>query len=484
MINMMYLVLTALLAMNVSKEILNAFKIVNKTIDKSNTLIDTKNEKVLKVIEAERKNDPEKIEMLMNIANQVKSKSDNVSKFIDDQIVTLNKLSDKDDDIEPAAQIMIERKKGVELLNKLKNYKKDVEGLMVNYPIEVPIDLSIPKTEHEENSRKWETAYFGGVPKVAALTILAKFKNDIKSSEAIAIDRLSKEATTEEHVFNAFEPIYSASSSYVLSGDKYEATIGLGAYSTNVTPEIYVNGRQLPVKDGKAVFEQTTSAAGSFKLKTVVKVPKRNGQFDEFAKDIEYTVGVPAGAAVMLDKMNVLYIGVDNPLTVSSGSGDEKTVVTASGGGVTLNKVGPGKYIAKATTVGKANLKVAVQGATGAPKDFELRVKRIPDPVPTLGGKLKGGNAQVGTIKAQSGVIAVLDNFDFQARFTIKSFVMLLSSKGDLLKAETNGPSFNEQMMGFLSRARVKDVIIIDDITAVGPDGTTRKLGNIAFTII
>ncbi len=485
MINMMYLVLTALLAMNVSKEILNAFKVVNSSIDKSNILIDEKNTKVLKVIESERKNQPEKVAELMNIAGQVQSKSDGVIKFIDDQILALNKASDKDDDLEAAALTMVEKKNGVELLKKLTDFSKDVKSLMVNYPVEVPIDLAIPKTEHEENAKKWETAYFNGVPKIAAITILSKFKNDVKAAEALVFDRLSKEASSVNVVLDKFEPIISSKSSYVLVGDKYEAMIGIGAFNTAIVPEIFVNGRQLPVKDGKATFEQVASSQGTVKLKTLVRIPKRKaGEFEETEGTLEYTVGVPAGAAVMLDKMNVLYIGVPNPLTISSGSGDEKTKVNITGAGGSLQKDGPGKYTAKATTVGKATISVSVEGGK-APKEFELRVKRIPDPVPTIGGKLKGGNVAAGTIKAQSGVVANLENFDFDAKFQVKSFTMIYVPRGaDAAREETSGPAFNEKMLGFLSRAKARDIFIIDDIRAVGPDGTTRALGQIAFTII
>lgn len=486
MINMMYLVLTALLAMNVSKEILNAFQVVNRSIDKSNLLIDDKNTKVLKLIKAEEKNEPEKVAELLGIASQVQAKSEDIIKFIDDQIAALNKASDKDDDLDVAAHRMVEQKKGQELLSKLTNYKTDVEKMMTKYPVEVPLDLAIPKTEHEENAKKWETAYFGGVPKIAAITILSKFKNDIKSAEAIVFDRLSKEATTTEIVLDKFEPIISSKSSYILQGDKYEAMIGIGAFNTAIVPEIYVNGRQLPVKDGKAIFEQVGNSAGTFKLKTLVKIPKRKaGEFEVTEGELEYTVGVPAGAAVMLDKMNVIYIGVDNPMTISSGSGDEKTKVSINGSGATLQKVGPGKYNAKATTVGKTKVSVAVEGAKTPPKEFEVRVKRIPDPVPTVGGKLKGGNVAAGTIKAQSGLMALLENFDFDAKFQIKSFTMIYVPKGnDPVREETNGPSFSSKMTDILGRCKGKDIIIFDDIRAVGPDGTTRALGQIAFTII
>ena len=484
MINMMYLVLTALLALNVSAEILNAFKTVNGSIDNSNAMIDTKNEKVKKQLQAEAKNQPEKVAELMKILTDVQGKSAEITGYIKTLEGGLNK-AEGDADLEVGTRLLAEGKDGDLLRVKLEQYKKDVAGYMTKYPLPsaIPIDVSPPKGEGGGEKMTWQMAYFHMVPKIAALTILNKFKNDVKNTEAMCMDRLAKEAVSVEVTLDKFEPLVSASSSYMLVGDKYKATIGLGAYSTAIVPEVYVGGKQLEVKDGKATYEVAASAAGSFKVPTLVKIPKRSGGFEEAKGELEYTVGVPAGAAVMLDKMNVVYIGVDNPLTISSGAGDEKTAVSPSGGGMTLTKAGPGKYIAKATTPDlKANIKVSVKD--GKTTDFPLRVKRIPDPVPTLGGKLRGGNVQPGTIKAQSGIVPLLENFDFEARFTVESYRMVLASKGEIYPVDGQGPLFTAQMTALLNRAKPKDIVYIEEIKVRGPDGQPRKIGQVVFTII
>ena len=483
MINMMYLVLTALLAMNVSAEILNAFKTVNGSIVRSNEMIDSKNAKVVKLLEAERKNQPEKVEELMGIVKQVQSKSTELNKYIEGLVKELNK-AESDADLEVGTRLLAEGKDGDLLRSKLEAYKTDVTKLMGKYTLtsQIPIDVTPPKGEEGGEKLSWQMAYFHMVPKVAAMTILNKFNNDVKNTEAACMDRLAKEAVSVEVTLDKFEPLVSSKSSYVLVGDKYEATIGLGAYSTAIVPEVYVGGKQLQIKDGKATYEVPASASGTFKVPTLVKIPKRSGGFEEAKGELEYTVGVPAGAAVMLDKMNVVYIGVDNPITISSGAGDEKTSVVPNGGGITLSKAGPGKYIAKATTPDmKAGISVSVKG--GKTTAFPIRVKRIPDPIPTLGGKLRGGNAQPGTIKAQTGIVPVLDNFDFEARFTVESYDMVFVSKGEIFRASTSGPLFSAQMQTFLSRAKPKDVIYLEEIKVRGPDGSPRKIGQIVFTV-
>jgi len=490
MINMMYLVLTALLALNVSAEILNAFKTVNGSINRSNSMIDSKNEKVIKQLEAERKNQPEKVEELMKMVKSVQDKSNDLSGYIDGLEKQLEK-AESDADLEVGTRLLAEGKDGDLLRTKLETFKTDIAGIMTKYqlPSEIPVDVTPPKTESGEKV-SWQMAYFHMVPKVAALTILNKFKNDVKNTDAMCMDRLAKEAVSVEVTLDKFEPLVSAKSSYILVGDKYEATIGLGAYSTAIVPDVYVGGTKLEVKDGKATYTANAGAAGTFKIPTLVKIPKRTKNadgsqaFEEAKGELEYTVGVPAGAAVMLDKMNVVYIGVDNPITVSSGAGAEKTQVVPSGGGMTLAKgAGPGKWVARATTPDmKANIKVSVTG--GKATDFPIRVKRIPDPVPTLGGKLRGGNAQPGSIKAQSGIVPLLENFDFEARFNVESYTMVFVSKGEIYRAEGSGPLFNAQMQAFLNRAKPKDVIYVEEIKVRGPDNTPRKIGQIVFTII
>lgn len=483
MINMMYLVLTALLAMNVSAEILNAFSTVNNSILKSNTMIDTKNNALVKALEKEKESDPAKAAKLLEIAGDVRSKSSTLIAYIEGLKSELDKQSDKDDDLDVASRVIVDGGKGKELYSKLQKYQSEVDAAMGEYKVPLSLDLAIPKTQNKENASSWDKAYFYMVPKIAAKTILSKFQNDIKSSEAVMMEELAKQAVTVDIKLDQFKPLVSAKSSYILLGDKYEATIGVGAFSSQIEPEITVNGSRLNVEPGTgmAKYSVQPGSAGTNTLNVRVGLKKRDGTMEYYDDKLEYEVGVPAGAAVMPDKMNVIYIGVDNPMTISSGAGAEKTVVTASG--ASINKgTGPGKYVARATTVGQATINVAVTG--GKSNAFPFRVKRIPDPIPTLGGKLRGGNAPAGTIKAQSGIVPILENFDFEARFNVQSFTMIYSSKGEIFKAEASGPLFNDQMNNFLTRCRPKDIIFIDDIKVVGPDGTPRKLGQIAFTII
>ena len=484
MINMMYLVLTALLALNVSAEILNAFKTVDGSIISSNKMLAEKTQKVRSLLEKERESDPEKVAELLGLADKVKAQADNVCRYID-SLEGKFRTVESDADLETSTRLLAEGKDGNTLKDTLLGLSKKVKAIMSPYPLDaaIPINVDAPKNEEGEKL-SWQMAYFHMVPKVATLTILNKFKNDVKSTESMCLDRLAKEAVTVNIKLDKFEPLLNAKSSYVMLGDKYEATIGVGAFSSAVDPEITVNGQTLNVEKGTgmAKYKEDARSPGKHKIHVKVGLQGRKGM-EYYEDDMEYEVGTPTSAAVMLDKMNVLYIGVDNPLTISSGAGEEKTSVIPSGGGITLTKTGPGKYVAKATTPDlKAHINVSVKD--GKPFDFPIRVKRIPDPIPTLGGKLKGGNAQPGTLKAQSGIVALLENFDFDTRFSVESYRMVLASKGEIFPVEGQGPSFSPAAQALLNRAKPKDILYIEEIKVRGPDGSPRKIGQIVFTII
>ena len=234
-----------------------------------------------------------------------------------------------------------------------------------------------------------------------------------------------------------------------------------------------------------AKLEQGGSGVGERKYAGIIRIKNPVGGYTFYPFEGGYQVAAKS-VVVSPTKMNVLYIGVENPMKISVpgvGQGDVSASLAGSG---TLSKNPDGSYSAKVTAVGKCQINVSakVDGKIQAMGAEEFRIKRIPDPVPTLGGKLRGGNTQPGAIKAQSGLVALLENFDFEARFNVVSFQMVFSSKGEIFKATAQGPLLNAQMKSFLDRAKPKDIIFIDEIKVVGPDGQPRKLGQIAFTII
>ncbi|MFN8321631.1 MAG: GldM family protein [Chitinophagales bacterium] len=232
-------------------------------------------------------------------------------------------------------------------------------------------------------------------------------------------------------------------------------------------------------------LEQGGSGVGERKYTGIIRVKNPTGGYTFYPFEGSYQVAAKA-VVVSPIKMNVLYIGVDNPMKISVPGVGQGDVSASLAGAGTLSKNSDGTYTANVTGVGKCQINVSakIEGKVQSMGSEEFRIKRIPDPVPMTSGKLRGGNVQSGTMKAQSGILALLENFDFDARFNVVSFQMVFSSKGEIFKAESPGPGFTAQMKGFIDRAKPKDIIFIDEIKVVGPDKQPRKLGQIAFTII
>lgn len=518
MINMMYLVLTALLAMNVSKEVLNAFTLVNAGLQTSNrSLVDKNNiiyNQFAKQAETQEKAKPLYAKALeaKKIAKEI---YDDIEEYKKDLIQKAGGVVDGEivqrDNIDIGTHLFVENggKAGRELYSKLANARK--QFMAVNKGVVIPLnpDDVMKGKSKELTSKGWEYATFNHVPVTAAVTILSKFQNDVIASEGIVIENLFKSINENDFKFDQLTAAVIAPSSYVMQGGKYTAQIFVAASSKDQDPEVFiggipagakktevgyepieskdgnVSGTKLEVKDGKGIYEAAASAVGEKKYGGVIRVKNPNGDgFKLYPFEAGFQVGAKS-VVVSPTQMNVLYIGVDNPIKISA-AGVQSQDVSASISAGSLTKGANGEFIAKVSTVGKVTINVSakIDGKVQSMGSEEFRVKRIPDPVPTLGGKLRGGNANAALIKAQSGVVPLLENFDFQARFNVQSFKMIYSSKGDVLSADASGPMLSAQMQGFLSRAKPKDIIIIDDIKVVGPDGQSRKLSQVAFTII
>jgi hypothetical protein len=159
-----------------------------------------------------------------------------------------------------------------------------------------------------------------------------------------------------------------------MPGQEISITAGIGAYSSAAQPQISIGGSSVPVIDGKGIYKRNVSGTGAQKVPVTIRYYDQKGVLQTKTEEVSYTVGTPGGAAIMLDKMNVFYIGVDNPITISSGSGWDKTTVSMTGGTLSGSL---GNRTVRVTTPGKASISVTADGKT---TPFEFRVKEIPNP--------------------------------------------------------------------------------------------------------
>lgn len=500
MINMMYLVLTALLALNVSSEILNAFKTVNKSLENTNTTVDKSTSTLISSLE-EKKKDPatsNRANIWAPKAAEAVRLSKGVFTYIQDLKNRILKEAGgdpnkpdqkfKESDLDITTRIMIEKGEGKRLEKMLADYKaamlKIDPSIDSAFKTNLPINLEKPKSQTKAG-KTWEGAYFHMVPTVAGLTILSKFQNDVKTTENRVVQFCHNKVGEVNVVFDSYAAVVGQSSNYLMPGQEVEITAGVGAFSKKAQPTIVIGGSTVPIgEDGQARLKVPGGGIGAHTVPVKITfMNQETGKMETIEKPITYTVG-QANASIALDKMNVLYIGVPNPVSVAaSGGGDDKISFNISGGGGRYEKTGSGKYNVYVSSVtDDCKITVAVDGKVAGVSQF--RVRTIPRPIAIVGSYESGSNVPAGAFKAQAGVGAGVKDFPFELQYKVTRFTLSADSDdGYIDEAACTGNTWSNDARRILNNLRAGKTVTVDDIYATGPDGRSQKLPSLVYYI-
>jgi gliding motility-associated protein GldM len=498
MINIMYLVLTALLALNVSSEILNAFKTVNRSLENTNLTVNKSTETIMKSLQDKTTEEQTKERALVWFpkAEQVVSTSKALYDYIaalKTKIFTLagGSTSDpsksfKEDNLDIVTKLMVKEGEGKKLLAALTKYKTDILGIdssiKTDFENSLNIDLSNPPGR-DGKIKDWEVAYFNMVPTVAGLTILSKFQNDIKTAENKVVAYCHTKVGEVKVIFDTYTAIVGQNSNYLMPGQELEIKAGVGAFSKAAQPVISIGGSNVAIGDeGYALYKTQAGGVGSHSVPVRISFfNQTTGKDDVREVKVDYVVG-SANASIALDKMNVLYIGVDNPVTIAaSGGGDDKTNASISSG--SLSRVGPGKYIARVNAVNDNTIiSVSVDGKVAGTAQF--RVRTIPEAQAYIGGKPSGENIPAGAFKAQGGVGAGIKNFPFELSYDVVSFTFTCDTEDDIVSIPNQGAGFSSAVRNAMNQhVQAGRTVTIDDIRVKGPDGRTTKAPSLVYYI-
>lgn len=517
MIGMMYLVLTALLALNVSKEVLDAFFLVDDGLKETKGNFQTQNDITYAAFEAKLAQNPAKTGPYRDRALKAKDISEKLITYIEEiKDYTVGKAGGYDedilkeegrkipvskDDLDVGATVMSVEGKGAELQKKVNQARTDFLNLVDEKDrpaVEKLITLRAidPPPDPEEGTQTWAQQYFCVIPLAAYITQLTKVQVDIKNAEGVVTNYLFKAIDAGDFKFDKLVAKVIAPTSYVLIGQEYKADVFLSAFSTTQNPDIYIGkldeagkligeGQKLDsVISGVGKYKVRPVAEGITKWGGIIKIKNPEGAIEEYQFSSEFQAAKPA-ANVSPDKMNVLYIGVDNPLSVSApGFPKEKISATITEGSLSGGK---GAYIAKVSKVGKVTISVIAETDNkGKSKmgDFEFRVKRVPDPVAEV-AKQSSGTLDKGVMKVQAGISATLKDFDFDLRFIVTKYNFLyLPKRGDaVVKPDQQGALFPPDIKKVIEEVKAGDRIIIEEIFASMPNDKPRKLNSVFFTI-
>jgi len=510
MIGMMYLVLTALLALNVSAEILNAFVLVDSSLGKTAENFQKKNEGVYAEFDNAYAENPGKAGEWKEKADLIRVKTQELFDTIQGYKKEMVKKADgiesqylingnpkeiqKKDENNIPSEIMILNQKGIELKGFINEYRDFLISLVddtAKYSNLINSMLDVLSTADMENTeglmQSWEVGTFQSLPLAGATTMLSKIQTDIRNAEADMLAYLFTRIDAGSFKFNKIEAIVKASSNYIILGNTYEAEVFLAASDTTVTPEIKLSGGSLLKTDktGKGIYTQQATEIGFKKWGGVINMQNpATGEIQPYPFEAEYQIAQPS-LVVSPTKMNVFYIGVDNPVNISvSGVPEDKITASIVGAGSIQPDAKEG-HIVRVKTAGKVSVKVIADFGDGAIKDMgskEFRVKEVPDPVAKV-ADLTGGVIKLGLLKSQTGVAADLENFDFDLKFVVQSFTLSATINGYTVDEESKSYRLTSAQKELLSKLKAGGKVYFENIKAMGPDKKLRALPSISFKL-
>ena len=514
MINVMYLVLTALLALNVSAEIFNAFDMVNKGLVKANEALDASNNDLPEQIKsgAKKASNLQVYADRVDVVRDISAQGTAFIKTIMDGVIDEagNRDGEHNDgdyemnfgvkelkgkrDYDATTRFLVNNGQGEQLKERMLEIKAQLleqidEADRAEFASKIPISIDEESWTKSANKKKnWADFTFGHMPLGACMPIFSKFANDIKSAESIVLNYLAgKVGLTDDLKFNKFRVVSAPKKSYVIRGENFETEIFLSAAAggeSNTGIAISVNGANLSVdNEGSAKWTQKADAVGVRKYEAVAVVTNPvTGEKTPYRQTFEYEVG-ERSVTISASKMNVFYMGVENPVEISAaGVPSAQVNATMTGGSISKNSDGTYNVTVPGPHGSKATINVSAPGISASK---EYRVKKIPDPVPTLGPQERGGRIGNGTFKGLGGLVPTLENFDFDAKCVIGSFLLVrIAKRQDPEFAPNQGPKLAGQAAALQAKAVPGDKYIFQDIKCKCPgDAAERNLGTMAFDV-
>lgn len=523
MIVMMYIVLTAMLALNVAAEVLEAFRVVDSSLLQTVKAVDIKNAQIYSSFEQAFVENPTKVKEWKGKADEVRQRTSSMISYISQLKEDLvndsgsklvnkdNKLATddfyyvtengdtleiiKEDDLNAPSEMMITQKRAEELKNKVIEYKGNLISMVSDDDKELKetilreLKTEDPPINLKEGGEKksWETQHFLDKPLVAVLTLLTKMQIDVKNSEANLINYLFAQIDAGSFKFNSLGAQVIANSNLILQGDEYVAEVFLAAEDTTQQPQIFINNREVEVNEGKAIYRVKTNEPGEFSWGGLIKYKTPTGIIKNYEFEQNYQVTKPT-VTMSATQMNVFYRGLDNPFDIGGGGiAKENLEVKMTNG--TVVKSG-NSYIIRPTgldELGKRT-KVSVYANIGGERRLidttPWRVKKVPDPVAQIAG-LSGGTIRKERLLVEDGILAVLKDFDFNFKYTVTEFTLEATGPGGYTNPwDSNSNRFTADQKDQLGRLNPGSFVFFTNIKAIGDDGDIRDLDPINFKIL
>lgn len=494
MINLMYIVLLAMLALNVSNEVLKGFDLVGESMIRTTENAVKENAAIYADFEAQLKANPSKVKPWYDRAQRLKRYSDSLYRFADELRWAIAREADGEEgnpanienkeDLEAAGHIMLApmRGKGRELFEMVNDYRdrilEQVTDARQRAIIQSNLSTEVPQTE-ENRGKSWEEYMFESMPSVAAVTLLTKLQSDVRNAEGEVLHTLISNIGLKDIRVNELNAYVLPEATTLFPGDQFTSQIFMAAVDTTQRPEIYVNGKRI-ASDGSYKFR--VGNPGEYSFSGYIQMPNSSGEILRREFKQKYNVIPRGGATVAADLMNVLYAGFDNPISVSaSGVGSNKISVTMTGGKLTAR--GNGKYTARPAQVGKDvtfQISGQVNGHAQSLGNVTFQVRKLPDPTAYIAvgnDRFKGGRLAKASALAANGLSAAIDDGLLNIPFKVLGFeTVFFDRMGNARPEMSNGEQFTGAQRDLIRTLRRGQRFYISKVRAIGPDGMERTL--------
>lgn len=507
MINLMYLVFIAMMALNVSSEVLDGFELVQDSLRTSIENSTHRNEIVAAELSSAYQSNPEKVHEWYQKSTAVKHKSDSLYNYIQDLKQRIANIADGEganvnniehkDDLEAAARVMLAPIKGEgENLRLTIDAYREWMGEMVEDSAKTRIIETALSTKPPYkpglNTRTWEVALFENMPVAAAITLLTKVQSDIRYAEGEVLSHLLSSVDVGDFRVNQIKAQVIPQSQIVMRGSQYEANIVLSAVDSTKRPTIFVNGKELPAEN-KGIFKVGTGATGTFPIKGYIEMPNSEGSSNRYPFESEYFVTEPS-ATVAPTLMNVLYAGISNPIRIAV-PGVPSSNVTATMTNGALTRKGD-LWEARPAKVGTEAV-VTVQARMADGRNLEMaktsfRVRALPDPLPYIEykdengntRKFRGGKISKRNLVEAEGILAAIDDDLLNVKYTVLRFELtFFDSMGNAIPEVAEGTNFSQRQKDYIRRLSRGKRFYISRVVAKGPDGIERTIPTIEVIV-
>lgn len=488
MINLMYLIFIAMLALNMSKEVLSAFGLMNEKLTVSNQAAKERNDSFIANLEVKAEGEPDKYKPLMAKADQIDALASKFDSYLEElkgkmtakiEDPTDYEIMDKGDYLDQnffkGDKI---KEEGQKFLAEITAFRDGVSKILADEKgmesviSDVKKKFNTDEVSNRDNIKvNWLEYHYKGFPLVASLTKMTQMQADIKTTESEILSRMLEGSLSSQVSMTNYTTLLETTKSAYFNGEKFDGEIVLGRKDSSTKPkrvELTLDGRKLSenqysIEDGKVKLNVNSGSAGEHKIEGKLIFEQDGEEIEVPVSQSFATVPKPNAATISADKMNVVYRGVKNPMTISfAGVSDNKVNASAQG----LSRAGGSKYIMDATRIQGREVTINVTGTLPdgqkVSDNAKFRIKDLPKPTGTIRGEDGAVKMQRGSLE-KSTIGAKFDDFDFELPLRVSGFKFKVPGQPTI---NVKGNKLDGRAKGALRKAKRGSGVQIFDIEA------------------